>query len=386
MDYIKIPDLDAYPLSELADDSLFEVCFYNGSTFLTKKITGAQIKAAISGATSWGSITGTLSNQTDLQQALDLLAPLDSPTFSGLVSAPDGLGLGDYQLPAFVGNDGTILANVGGGYVAWISPQSIGATKFINIASTQFSRTLAAPVTLPDGATANGMSFFTEADKVAAGTTAYCEFFLASTRTLTLSGTSGQANININGVNYLCSFALTLTATANQFVSNHATAIKLATGIDVAANSGVLRFGTENQTLLNGITITNISGNLSGTFDTTVIDHIRIPYTNTAYAGLRLHHTLRVNFNIALGTAQTYSLQLRRWVNDSIIGSSIAVSRNPDETGQQYVFESYTANQFDPFVLGGFYFAFVNNSGQTVDFISSAGILIQTTFQKPVNF
>jgi hypothetical protein len=39
----------------------------------------------ISGAT-WGTITGTLSSQTDLQNALDLKANLASPTFTGTVS------------------------------------------------------------------------------------------------------------------------------------------------------------------------------------------------------------------------------------------------------------------------------------------------------------
>lgn len=39
------------------------------------------------GSTSWGGITGTLSSQTDLQSALDLKAPLASPTFTGTVTA-----------------------------------------------------------------------------------------------------------------------------------------------------------------------------------------------------------------------------------------------------------------------------------------------------------
>lgn len=386
MDYIKIPDLDPYPLSELQDTDLFEVCFYNGTTFLTKKITGAQIKAAVSGAASWGSITGTLSNQTDLQNALNALAPLDTPTFTGTVFAPYSITINDYTFPEFNGAEGKFLASLGGSSVAWVTPQGLGAEKFLSICSTQYSRTLPAPVTLADGAIANGVSFFTQADLIAAGTTSYNQYNLASTRPLTLTGTSGQANINILGTNYLCSFALTLTATANQFVSNHAATIKLATGIDVVAESGVLRFGDENTVNLNNITITTISGNLNGTFGTTVIDHIRIPYAGTPYFGLRLHHTIRVNFNIALGTAQTYSLQLRRWSNNTIVGSSIAVSRNPDETGQQFVFESYTSGQTDPFVQGGFYFAFVNNSGQTVDFVNNCGILIQTVYQKPINF
>ena len=37
------------------------------------------------GSAAWGAITGTLSDQTDLQSALDLKAPLASPTFTGTV-------------------------------------------------------------------------------------------------------------------------------------------------------------------------------------------------------------------------------------------------------------------------------------------------------------
>ena len=36
----------------------------------------------------WGRISGTLSNQTDLQSALDAKAPLASPTFTGTPAAP----------------------------------------------------------------------------------------------------------------------------------------------------------------------------------------------------------------------------------------------------------------------------------------------------------
>lgn len=41
-----------------------------------------------SGTVAWGSITGTLSSQTDLQAALDLKAPLASPALTGTPTAP----------------------------------------------------------------------------------------------------------------------------------------------------------------------------------------------------------------------------------------------------------------------------------------------------------
>lgn len=53
----------------------------NGSGVLTWAAGGA-------GGGAWGSITGTLSDQTDLQAALDLKAPLASPTFTGTVTIP----------------------------------------------------------------------------------------------------------------------------------------------------------------------------------------------------------------------------------------------------------------------------------------------------------
>lgn len=50
-----------------------------------------QVLDALSGGTltvNWGSIGGTLSAQTDLQNALNLKAPLASPTFTGTPAAP----------------------------------------------------------------------------------------------------------------------------------------------------------------------------------------------------------------------------------------------------------------------------------------------------------
>ena len=49
--------------------------------------TGWELATGGGGGT-WGSITGTLSAQTDLQSALDLKAPLASPTFTGTVTLP----------------------------------------------------------------------------------------------------------------------------------------------------------------------------------------------------------------------------------------------------------------------------------------------------------
>ncbi len=73
---------------------------------------------ATGGAAVWGAITGTLSDQTDLQNALNLKAPLASPTFTGTPAAPTAApGTNTTQLAttAFV------IANAGTGTVTSVS-------------------------------------------------------------------------------------------------------------------------------------------------------------------------------------------------------------------------------------------------------------------------
>lgn len=256
------------------------------------------------------------------------------------------------------------------------------------ISSTQWSKTLAAPVNFPDGTIANGFTFFSDAtDRVAGGCTAYNEFFISSTRTLSLTGTSGTANVNIGGTDYLMTFSISLSITRTNFVATYEAAIFAAHGVRIAAAPGGIRFGHLDPAVLNAITITNVTPNLSGTFTATVGDHVVIPYTGTVYDGQRLHHYFRVNFGLAVGSTQTLALSLRRWVDDSVIGSEIPIFRNADVSGHQENFISYTAGATDPFVTGGFYFALRNDSGTSImDIEGNVGILIQTTFQKPINF
>lgn len=55
---------------------------------VNKQTTTQDIANLAGGGGTWGSITGTLSSQTDLQSALDAKAPLASPTFTGTPAAP----------------------------------------------------------------------------------------------------------------------------------------------------------------------------------------------------------------------------------------------------------------------------------------------------------
>jgi len=174
---------------------------------------------------------------------------------------------------------------------------NVVTTDAVNFGSTQWSMTLASPQELANGDIANGFTFFTNADKVASGTTSYDELSIAG----------------------------------------------------------------------------------SG-------DHVVIPYVGTAYEGQRLQHNIRVNFGIVTGSAQTLGLSLRRFADNSIIGSEIKVTRDQDVSGNQFNFITYTAGASDPFVTGGFYFALRNDSGSAIEIEGSIGILIQTYYQKPITF
>lgn len=98
-----------------------------------------------------------------------------------------------------------------------------------------------------------------------------------STRAITLTGTSGTANININGVNYLATFDTDLATTAANFVTAHGAAITAATGGTVTSNLAVITY-TDATVGFPTITIANATGNLAGTLGT-------IDYVTTAAAG-----------------------------------------------------------------------------------------------------
>ena len=90
---------------------------------------------------------------------------------------------------------------------------------------------------------------------------------LAKTRTITLTGTSGTANVAVAATNYLATFDTSLTLTAANFVTAHAAALLLNKGIVVTAAAGVLTF-TNVYGAFPTITITNATTNLAGTLGT----------------------------------------------------------------------------------------------------------------------
>lgn len=103
-------------------------------------------------AVTWGSIIGTLANQTDLQAALDLKANLNSPAFTGIPTAPTaGVGTSTTQIAttAFVLSQGFTGAtgSIPSAYQASTSVVTSATTTYVTAISTTITVTAtSAPV------------------------------------------------------------------------------------------------------------------------------------------------------------------------------------------------------------------------------------------------
>ena len=89
--------------------------------------------------------------------------------------------------------------------------------------------------------------------------------------TITFTGTSGTANVNIGGVDYLATFASNLATTSANFVTAHAAAVATATGgtLTLVANKPVFTVNTDDYV---PVTVTNATTNLAGTVATAATD------------------------------------------------------------------------------------------------------------------
>jgi len=266
------------------------------------------------------------------------------------------------------------------------------------ISSTQWNTTIPTPVPLSTGDIANGCTFFDPvADKSTAGTTSYDEYDIAYGLSIILDtgNSTGTLRVTIKGSNYTLTFSNNNYDSAVNFVNANKTALN-AVGVRLFAlgsgTDGRVRFCSD-ETTLNGITITNTSGDITGVLQneftnsaTAVGDHILIPYAGKPYENTRIFHTIRTNFEVQNGSVAYAELGLYRYEDDSRIGSAKLITRNQDVTGNLVVIETYTASATDPFVIGGFYLALFNDSGTTFTFENKAGILIQNVFERSFDF
>lgn len=89
---------------------------------------------------------------------------------------------------------------------------------------------------------------------------------VAQVTTHTLTGTSGTANIAINGTNYLATFNSTLTQTATDFAATHLAALA-AVGITVTSSGAdvILTSAIAGQAFSAAVAAANATGDLAGT-------------------------------------------------------------------------------------------------------------------------
>ena len=140
---------------------------------------------------------------------------------------------------------------------------------------------------------------------------------VAQVDTITLTGTSGTANINVNSVNYLATFTTSLTVSATNFVSTHATALDAA-GITVTSSGADLIFTAKTGgTAFTIAAPVNATGDLAGTLANTttgktllsIVDGGNIiPFVDTTSSG-----TFRINnFIPAQSTSEVITNQFHQ--------------------------------------------------------------------------
>lgn len=139
-------------------------------------------------------------------------------------------------------------------------------------------------------------------------------FALTQVNTVTLTGTSGTANIPVGGVDYLATFNTNLTTTASDFVTTHNVALDTA-GVTVTSSAAVLTFTSTDPSVPFTITdAVNATGNLAGTEASVLTDKTllwivdgaeTIPFVDVTASG-----TIRVNnYTPATTTSQEISNQ-----------------------------------------------------------------------------
>ena len=130
-------------------------------------------------------------------------------------------------------------------------------------------------ITAGNFVTAFASSFLEKGVTLTRGTTAQVE-------TITLSGSSGTANVTgTGGLTKLATFTTDLATTATNFVTSHAAAY-LAVGVVVTANAGTLVF-TANVpgVAFTAPVITNATTDLAGTVSHTTASAVSLIFTST---------------------------------------------------------------------------------------------------------
>jgi len=172
----------------------------------------------------------------------------------GYYTVLTSVALTDAQIATFVGNNKTATFTFVGETQDVCTNESVTeaswtATSTCEVTSEEYK------IVLPD--TECGQNRLTELQEVYPNN----EIFLSGTNTFatTLTGTSGTANVVVNGTNYLATFDTDLTTTSANFVAAFD-----VEGITATSNAAVITFTGQIKDLKT-VTVANVTGNLAGT-------------------------------------------------------------------------------------------------------------------------
>jgi hypothetical protein len=198
----KIQDADIKTAAELISAGAAESDLPNANkvyiSAFSKRLDEAIADGDLTGAPAWGDITGTLSDQTDLQNALNLKANLASPAFTGNPTAPTQAAADNSTKLATTAYVETAVAIVSGS-----SPISPAVQKYTSGSGTH-NRAYAFTITAgsaTEGATyTNNSVTFTVLYTIASGTILHASGSGSPTSsgTLTKTGGTGDATLTFS--------------------------------------------------------------------------------------------------------------------------------------------------------------------------------------------
>lgn len=168
--------------AEAVDDRIASLLVAGANISLTYNDASntLTIAATGSGGVAWGSISGTLSSQSDLQTALNAKAPAASPTFTGTVTMPAGTALTNPSITNFTETRHTPAAGAS------------FTVDLVNGTVQRFTTNANTTITLP--ASASGKSFVVEVAYGGAHSITW-----AGGGTLRWAGGSAPAATSVNG-------------------------------------------------------------------------------------------------------------------------------------------------------------------------------------------
>lgn len=180
---------------------------------------------------------------------------------------------------------------------------------------------------------------------------------------------SGVATVNsVNGNVELRSFDITQWSKT------------LPSNINVSNGSTYNLFESLTDSDKTAVSATN-SGALSITQEVADNDHIHANWQNIVE-----FWTIRVLMQLDQGGTDYYRVQLRRKTDDSVVSTHPFSIDNNDMPEQSISLNilTYVGSDTDPFVNGGFYLLFLNNSGGTATITGNLNVLITRNYQIPI--